>query len=77
MPQLEVVNDRPFSLCPFFGQGALDNAFSEYLTASCSDIATLVIVQERWHFGITVDLALCGKSKGSEDIALVPLTQRD
>ena len=41
---LDVVNNKPFTLRPFFDQSGLEYALSEYLSASCSDITGLVIV---------------------------------
>ena len=62
---LNVVNNEPFSLRPPFSQRCLSCAFSENLSASRLDIAALAVVQERWHFGISLDQSLRRKSMAS------------
>ena len=52
---LNAVENQPFSFRPLLCQRDLNNALSEHLGASRSDITILVIVQDRWHLGITAD----------------------
>ena len=57
-----VVSDQPLSLYPFFRQRCLDDALRERLSTSRFDVTTLVVVQNRWYFAITVAWLLPRKS---------------
>ena len=61
-----MTNPSALSLCPSLGQSSLDDAFIERIGTRRSGVITLVIVQEGWCFGITVDWRLSRPSKTSQ-----------
>jgi hypothetical protein len=58
----------PFSPRPSFAQSSLNYVLCEYLGASRSESATLVIVQDRWYFGVRAGYSLCREPRDSENL---------
>ena len=49
------MDNEPFSPRPSLCQGDLDSVLSKHLGTGCSEITLLVIVQQRWHLGVTAE----------------------